>query len=104
MDGHMHQARLYAYGHPFLSIGGISDASCPRKCAGKKTAAEPRESLPCPDVREYVARQYVKHSKFKKAPPSLQDPINPQRTGGAFIGMNAKQHLLIHKAYVKSCI
>ena len=26
MDGHMHQARLYAYGHPFLSIGGISDA------------------------------------------------------------------------------
>ena len=70
----------------------------------RRPPSEPRESLPCPDVREYVARQYVKHSKFKKAAPSLQDPINPQRTGGAFIGMNAKQHLLIHKAYVKSCI
>lgn len=50
----------------------------------RRPPSEPRESLPCPDVREYVARQYVKHSKFKKTPPSLQDPINPQRTGGSF--------------------
>lgn len=104
MDGHMHQARLYAYGHPFLSIGGISDASCPRKCAGKKTAVRTSRIPPLSGCAGIYCQAVRKTFRTQKAPPSLQDPINPQRTGGAFIGMNAKQHLLIHKAYVKSCI
>lgn len=70
----------------------------------RRPPSEPRESLPCPDVQEYIARQYVKHSEPKKLPLPCRIPLIRREQGGVFIGINAKQHLLIHKAYVKSCI
>ena len=82
MDGHMHQARLYAYGHPFLSIGGISDASCPRKCAGKKTAVRTSRIAPLSGcARKYIARQYVKHSEPKKLPLPCRIPLIRREQG-----------------------
>ena len=47
----------------------------------RRPPSEPRESLPCPDVREYIARQYVKHSEPKKLPLPCRIPLIRREQG-----------------------
>lgn len=47
----------------------------------RRPPSEPRESLPCPDVQEYIARQYVKHSEPKKLPLPCRIPLIRREQG-----------------------